>query len=135
MCCVKPFICLLLRLALTAAAWPVRVLLLFDGVGRTSRDISVRAWVDGLVLLEGGAASKRVWNRVFLAEASGSTASRTEMRRRRRRVDRLLRNDGGDAICACGVSTLGTPPAGTLGTRCVCCVINLVWRRLSLILS
>ena len=88
MCCVKPFICLLLRLALTAAAWPVRVLLLFDGVGRTSRDIRVRAWVDGLVLLEGGAASERVWDRVFLAGAAGSTTSRTALRRRwRRRMD------------------------------------------------
>ena len=69
-CCVKPVICCLLRLASTAAAWPVRVLLHFDGVGRTSRDIRVRAWVDGLVLLEGGAASERVWDQAFIAGAS-----------------------------------------------------------------
>ena len=48
----------------------MRVLILFDGVGRTSRDIRVRAWVAGLVLLEGGAASERIWDQVFLVGAS-----------------------------------------------------------------
>ena len=79
-CRVKPFSCFLQHFVLTAAAWPVLIFLLLDGVGGTSLDMRVRAWVDGLVLVEGGAVFERVRDYVFRAGASGSTKNRTAAR-------------------------------------------------------
>ena len=77
---VSPFSCRLLRLASKAAAWPVRVLLLLDTIGYIRREILILTFVDGLVLLDGGATATFDCDRVFITGVTTLTVKRAAAR-------------------------------------------------------